>query len=221
MFSGVLQALPIVLGYLPLGFAYGALANDYGLSLWATLSLSLFVFAGAAQFIAITFFATNQPVLNIVVTTFIVNLRMMFMSAALTPYLSRWSKLLRILFSFQLSDETFAVHSVQFSNHVPDKSHIFSVNMTAYLAWAFASYLGYAGRALLTDLKPFGFDFALPALFIALLVIQIKNKKMAGIGILAGLLTVLFRLLGLESESIIFATIIGATLGMVWEWKKA
>ena len=72
---GASRALPITLGYVPIGFAYGVLAEKAGLSAFNTLTMSIFVYAGSAQLIAVGLFDTNAAPLSIILTTFIVNLR--------------------------------------------------------------------------------------------------------------------------------------------------
>lgn len=113
--SAFRQTLPIILGYVPVGFAYGVLAQKSGLSGINTILMSLLVFAGSAQLIAVGLFAAKAAPLAIVATTFVVNLRHLLMSAALAPYLRGWSKSRLALFSYQLTDETFALHVGRFA----------------------------------------------------------------------------------------------------------
>jgi 4-azaleucine resistance transporter AzlC len=221
LMRGVLQAMPIVMGYIPIGFAYGVLAGQSGLSLFSTVLMSVIVYAGSSQLIATGLFASGQPMLSIVFTTFIVNLRHMLMAAALTPFLARWPKLQRLLFATELTDESFAVHSLQFADFVPGPRHVFAVNVTAHLSWLAGSILGFFTGSMLSDVKPFGLDYALPAMFIALLLLQIKHGKMVLVAMLTGLLSVGLNLLHVHTWAVILATLIGATLGVVVEsWTK-
>ncbi len=80
--QGMVQAVPIVLGYIPVGFAYGVLAQKAGLSAFNTLLMSIIVYAGSAQLIAVGLVSSGLAPLSIIITTFIVNLRHMLMSAA-------------------------------------------------------------------------------------------------------------------------------------------
>jgi 4-azaleucine resistance transporter AzlC len=221
VWRGVLQALPVVLGYLPIGFAFGVLAGQGHLSLTATLLMSLIVYAGSSQLIAAGLFASGVPLLSIVFTTFIVNLRHLLMSAALAPYLARWKTRDRMLFAAELTDETFALHSLQFQQEVPSKRQVFATNVTSHLAWILGSWLGHAAGTLLTDVKPYGLDYALPAMFVALLLLQIRDRVMVWVALFAGSLAVLLHLSGGKTWSVILATVIGACFGVVVErWKK-
>jgi 4-azaleucine resistance transporter AzlC len=205
------------MGYIPIGFAYGVLAGQAHLSLFSTLLMSCIVYAGSSQLIAAGLFASGQPMLSILLTTFIVNLRHMLMSAAMSPFLARWPQAQRLLFAAELTDETFALHSLQFAKQVPGAQQVFAVNVTSHLSWIFGSWLGYVANTLLTDVRPFGLDYALPAMFVALLLLQIQNYKMVVIAMCSGALAVLFNLFGFETWSVMIATVLGATIGVVLE----
>lgn len=128
---GLSQAAPIVLGYLPIGFAYGVLAGKAGLSPYSAVLMSVLVYAGASQFIAAGLFAASALPWTIVVTTFVVNLRHALMSASLAPHLRAWRPRALAAFAYQLTDETFAVHSAGLVERSPDKVQAFAVNACA------------------------------------------------------------------------------------------
>lgn len=214
---GLTQATPIILGYVPIGFAYGILAQKSGLSTAHTVGMSLIVYAGASQFIAAGLFAAGIPALSIVITTFVVNLRHMLMAAALAPHLKNWTKPHLTAFAYELTDETFAVHAARFADHKPDRAEAFWVNVLAQTAWITGSFLGTVGGQFVPDPKPWGLDFALPALFCALLVLQIRDRMQIGIALATGMLAVAFTIWGLDRWAVILATLAGATLGVLWE----
>ncbi|WP_027723415.1 AzlC family ABC transporter permease [Maridesulfovibrio zosterae] len=220
LMSAIKQALPIVLGYLPVGFAYGVLARKAGLSIDNTVLMSLIVFAGSAQFIAVGLLASGASALSVIITTFIVNLRHLLMSAALSPYLKKWTKLELAIFSFQLTDESFAVHSTRFSNGDMSKSETYLINSIAQAAWVGGTVLGIFSSTLITDVKPMGLDYALPAMFIALLIFQIKDKSHVIVGLTTGILSTALVLGGSGQWNVIIATLIGATLGVAISWTR-
>ncbi len=219
--EGLRLAFPVVLGYLPVGFTFGVLAQKFGLSPLNAILMSVLVYAGSAQYIAIGLLAAAAPWLSIVFTTFVVNLRMMLMSAALSPFLRTWSKPELALFAQQLTDETFAVHATQFAAAPPEKRTVFVINMASQASWVLGTWLGLLGGQLVPDVEQFGLDYALPALFIALLVMQTKSRVQVVVAVLTGLLSVGFLLLGMDQWNVIVATLIGATAGVVMEqWTK-
>jgi 4-azaleucine resistance transporter AzlC len=219
--NGITRATPIILGYLPIGFAFGVLSQKAGISLSNTLLLSLLVYAGSAQLIAVGLFAAGVPMLSIIITTFIVNLRHLLMSAALSPFLRGWRKRELAAFAYQLTDETFAVHAMQFAARMPSKAEIFATNMTAQLAWVFGTWLGIIAGQLITDIRPLALDYALPAMFIALLVLQLKNRIQLLVAICTGLLALGLLQMGMDQWHILAATVTGATLGLgIEQWIK-
>ncbi len=221
-----LQALPVVFGYLPIGFAFGILAQKAGLSTFNTLAMSVLVYAGSAQLISVSLFASGISPWSILITTFIVNLRHMLMSAALSPYLREWRKALIPFFAFELTDETFGLHSVRFPKTGAIPGETLAINLISQGAWVFGTWLGITAGNLIQDVRPFGLDYALPAMFVALLVFQLKDRGNAAvlytaIAVFAGLLSTLLLLAGVDQWNVIIATVITATLGvMVKTWIK-
>jgi 4-azaleucine resistance transporter AzlC len=217
---GVVLAAPIVMGYIPIGFAYGVLAQQAGLSTRNTVLMSLLVYAGSAQLIATGLFATGAPALSIILTTFVVNLRHLLMSAALSPYMRHWRKGALAAFAYELTDESFAIHIARFIESAPPKAEVFAINATAQVSWIFGSWVGAVAGQLIADVKPLALDYALPAMFIALLVMQIKDKRHIVVAVTTGLLAVALTLGGLGHWSVIVATLIGATIGVVLEMRR-
>jgi 4-azaleucine resistance transporter AzlC len=214
---GMARALPIVFAYIPIGFAYGVLAQQAGLSTLNTLLMSVIVYAGSSQLIAVGLFAASVPGLTIILTTFVVNLRHMLFSAALSPYLKGWKLPELAAFSYELTDESFAVYSTQFVDKVPPKLELMAINMTAQVSWVLGSALGVFAGQRVSNVKPLALDYTLPAMFIALLVMQIKRKSEIMVAIVAGLLCVGFVLVDFDQWSVIVATIVASSLGVCYE----
>jgi 4-azaleucine resistance transporter AzlC len=219
--NGVAQATPIVMGYIPIGIAFGVLAQKAGISTLNTLLMSLIVFAGSSQLIAVGLFAGGVPAVSVILTTFVVNLRHSLMSAALSPFLRRWRKLELAAFAYQLTDETFAVHAARFADEPPSRAEVFATNVTAQAAWVCGTWLGIALGQSVGDVRPLALDYALPAMFVALLVLQVKDRVQAGVALLAGVMALALPRVGVGQWSVIVATLVGATIGMVFEeWTK-
>jgi 4-azaleucine resistance transporter AzlC len=217
LLHGLTKALPIVIGYIPIGFAYGVLARQAGLSTLNTLLMSVIVYAGSSQLIAVSLFASAVPGLTIILTTFVVNLRHMLFSAALSPYLKGWKRPELAIFSYELTDESFAVYSASFSEKVPPKLELITINMTAQVAWILGSVLGVFTGQLISDVKPIALDYTLPAMFIALLVMQMNGKKEIIVAAVSGVFCIGLILLGVSHWSVIIATVTGATIGLLIE----
>ena len=109
IFQGAYDTSPLILAAVPFGLIYGALAISVGLSPLETISMSLFVFAGSSQFIAISLLSTTAAMPVILLAVFFVNLRHMLYAINLMPHVSNFSQKIRISMAFLLTDETFAV----------------------------------------------------------------------------------------------------------------
>src|SRR5512136_676563 len=107
--EGVKAALPIVLGYLPVGVAFGLLARNAGLTLSEVGLMSLLVYAGASQFLAIEMISKGIPNFSIILATFFINLRHILMSSNLSVYLRNVRIPILGLLSAQMTDESYAV----------------------------------------------------------------------------------------------------------------
>lgn len=213
--------MPVVLGYLPIGFAYGVLAINAGLSIFQTVLMSIIVYAGSAQLIAVSLFAQLIHPLSIIATTFIVNLRHMLMSAALAPNMRNWKSRQVSLFSFELTDESFGVHSLRFDRGENQPKSTILINLICQSAWVLGSLLGAVAGNLIQDVRPFALDYALPAMFIALLILQVKNRNHLIIALISAALSLILWQLGATQWHVIMATIIAATLGAgVETWQK-
>lgn len=217
--SGMRQALPIVLGYVPVAFAFGVLARKTGMPASGAVCMSLMVFAGSAQLISVSLLAGGASPATVVLTTFVVNLRHLLMSAALAPALRSWPRALQALFAFQLTDETFALHVSRLpsapgdARPEPPRVETLALNMTAQSAWVIGTIIGVFGSELVADVRPLGLDYALPAMFIALLLPYCrKARRFALAAVLAGSLSVLLALAGAGQWNVIIATVCSATL---------
>jgi 4-azaleucine resistance transporter AzlC len=206
-------ALPVVMGYLPVGFAYGVLGVNAGISTLNTILMSLIVFAGSAQLMATSFFEMGINPFSIILTTLIVNLRHVLMSASLSTHMKEWTKAEVAFFCYELTDEDFAVHSLRFAKGDTAALPAISINAICQTAWVVGTILGTLAGNLISDVKPFALDYALPAMFIALLILQVHSPKHVWVAILGGVGSLFLWAVGITQWNVIIATVIGATLG--------
>jgi 4-azaleucine resistance transporter AzlC len=212
--NGLKAAWPICLGYLPIGLAFGVLAQKAGLDPLAICLMSVLVFAGSSQFIAVSLLSAGATVLPIVVTTFVVNLRHVLMSSSLAVYLGGVSRRWAALFAYGVTDESFAVNLSRFRDGSWDWRQAMVVNHTANAAWIGSSVIGaYSGQFIPTG--AFGIDYALIAMFLCLLVFQLRGHLYAVTAAIAGVLAVVFSLLIPGNAYIVLASILAATVGVV------
>ena len=180
--SGVRDTLPLLLGALPFGLIYGAVAATSGLSFAAAIAMSAFVFAGSSQFIAIGLVAAQTPVAIIVLTTLIVNLRHMLYSATLLPYLKDLPQRWRIPLAFWLTDETFAVAVHRFQRKDSSScKHWYQLgsSIAMYLNWQLWCFLGLVLGNRIPDAQNWGLDVAMPVTFIGMIIPFVKTLPVA------------------------------------------
>ena len=170
---GLIDISPLMAGAAPFALLLGSLAVQKGLSPAEVTLMSLSVYAGSAQFIAIDIWQTPVPILAIVGTTLLVNLRHLLMGAALAPHLGGLSPLGRVLTVSVHSDETWAMalrRAQAFGSAGVTPGYIFGVFVLFYLQWPFWTCIGAISGGLVADPAAFGFDFVFPAVFITLVI---------------------------------------------------
>jgi 4-azaleucine resistance transporter AzlC len=208
--QGLSAAWPICLGYIPIGLAFGVLAQKAGLYPIEIMLMSVLVFAGSSQFIAVSMLSTGAGAVSIIITTFAVNLRHFLMSSSLAVYLGNATRKKLSLFAYGVTDESFAVNHTRFNQKIWSMDQALVVNHTANIAWVVSSVIGgYSGRFIREG--AFGIDYALTAMFICLLIFQLKGRLYVITAALAGVTAVILSLMIPGSSYIVLASIFAAT----------
>lgn len=217
---GLAAAWPICLGYFPLGLALGVLAQQAGLGPWWIGLMSLLVFAGSAQFIAVAMLAAGSSAEAIVTTTFVVNFRHFLMSSALAVYLHQVHRGFLSLFAYGVTDESFAVNMTRFRQGNWDKRSALVLNQSANLAWIASTVAGgFAGAFI--PVGAYGIDYALPAMFLCLLVFQLQGRIYVLTALVAALFAVLWYLAVPGDSYVVVASMAAATVGFFLKRRHA
>jgi 4-azaleucine resistance transporter AzlC len=211
--DGAAAAWPICIGYIPIGLALGVIAQKTGLSPLETGLMSLLVFAGSSQFIAVSMLAAGAEASAIIMTTFMVNLRHLLMSSSLAVFLPRTRRLKIGLFAYGVTDESFAINYSRFAYGDWDINKGLVLNQTANLTWITSTVFGaYGGQFI--PAHAFGIDYALIAMFICLLVYQLKGGVFWLTAALSGLIATLVALWLPGNAHIVIASILAAGVGV-------
>lgn len=214
--EGVFDGIPIVVGYFPVATAFGLLAKTTDVSFADACLFSLVVFAGASQFMALDLIRAGIATADIILATFLLNLRHLMMSAALAVRLKQVGRGLFPFIAFGVTDETFSVASLKAGKlTVP---YLLALNGVAYTAWAAGTAAGYLVGEVLPVAVQNSLGIGLYALFAAILAPEIrKNTGVLFIALLAGLLYLFISHFGLLSSgwSIIAAILAAAAAGLV------
>lgn len=219
--EGAKNSIPIVLGYTPLGLAFGIIAHKVGLSVLQAGLMSLFVLSGSGQFIAVAMLAKGFDISTILITTLLINSRYLLFSASMAPYVNKFPTCLQTILSFGITDETYAVNISHFKEQEANRFYMLGVNIPAHLSWVVNSVLGATLGAIFKNTDKYGLNFALPAMFIALLVILINDKFTLYIALLAALLSTIIFAFTHSSANVLMATLISASVGtVIVKWKQ-
>lgn len=184
--------LPVMFGYLPLGAAYGILAVEVGVPWWAAVMMSLVIYAGAGQFLAVALLAAGAGLMELAVATLMLNSRHLFYGLSLLKRFqgAGWRKPYLI---FALTDETYSLITTLPTARGSDQALAFRVSLLNQAWWVLGSIAGVlAGTTLAFDSR--GIEFALTALFIVLTLEQARRLRRwlpFAIGMLTGLGTLL------------------------------
>lgn len=222
--QGVKDCIPTLLGYIGIGIAAGVIGTSAHLSIFEIGLLSALVYAGASQFIICAMLVAMSPPSAIIATTFIVNLRHFLMSAALAPHFTSYSLLRNVGIGALLTDESFGVASLRTSKGLPINDRWMNgLNATAYVTWIMACMAGGWIGSWIGNSEALGLDFALTAMFIALLVLQLaalpSSKLRHYLFLIACTIIAVYILSSFFSiyMAVLLATIICAAIGAVTE----
>jgi 4-azaleucine resistance transporter AzlC len=181
--------LPLLVGAMPFGIIFGALAASAGLSVGQALGMSLLVFAGSAQFIVISLLGTGAGAAVLLLTTLVVNLRHALYSATLQPFVRHLPARWRVPLAFWLTDEAFAVvqHRYAAADSSPYKHWYFlGAALAMYLNWQLCTLIGVLFGQSVPDLAAWGLDFAMLATFIGVVVPMLRNRPQVAAALVAG-----------------------------------
>ncbi|MBT2702610.1 AzlC family ABC transporter permease [Bacillus sp. ISL-35] len=211
--KGIQSGISIAIGYMPIALTFGLIAKTTGLALGETVMMSMLVFAGAAQYISLSLLAQGIGIFEVILTTFIVNIRHFLMSASLNEKAEEDTVGARMGYSFGITDETFSVAATR--EGTVNAGYMFGLNLTAYSSWVVFSGLGYLVGAGLPQTLQESMSVALYAMFVGLLVPSMKtNGKVIYLAALAAAFNSIFTMAELMSTgwSIVLATLLSAVL---------
>lgn len=210
--EGLAAAWPICLGYFPIGLSLGVLAQKGGLVPWQIGLMSVLVFAGGSQFIAVAMLGSGASFPAIVTTTFMVNLRHLLMSSALAVHCTGVSRRKLLLFAYGVTDESFGVNMARFTAGEWDIQRGLVLNQAANLTWIVSTVCGgYLGQFI--PAGALGIDYALTAMFVCLLVFQLRSRIFVATALIAALCSVCTYLWLPGNAYVVVASCVAATAG--------
>lgn len=177
--QGVRDGAPFILVIIPFSTLFGVVATEAGLNVLETLTFSVAVIAGAAQFTALQLMTENTPTVIVLISALAVNLRMAMYSAALTPWLGKASLPQRATAAYFLVDQTYACSTLKFERNphwtiTQRLLYFFGTASPICPMWYLFTFIGaWIGASIPEELA---LDFALPITFLALIVPMVRTR---------------------------------------------
>lgn len=179
--TGLSEVAPVVVAYVPIGLLWGTLAAAKGISPFEALLMSVIVFAGSAQFVAVDMWNDPVPVVLLTFTALIVNVRHVLMSASLSRHVGSIPRALHPILAYFLVDESWALAERRALQTPLTLAYYLGITLPLAMTWWVCTGLGaMLGRAL-GDTSAIGLDFAFSAMFIAILMGFWKGSSTAGV----------------------------------------
>ncbi len=179
--KGLGDIAPMVFAYGPIAALWGTVAASKGLSPTEALLMSMGVYSGAAQFVAMDLWTQQLPLWLFAFTILTVGLRHVLMSASISRQITHFPRGLASVLLFWLTDEAWAIMERVAKSRPLTPSYFFGVSMPLWPTWAIGTFIGAVAGEKLGDVSVYGLDFAFPAMFIAVVAGFWKGPTTAAI----------------------------------------
>ncbi|MFN0071527.1 MAG: AzlC family ABC transporter permease [Chloroflexota bacterium] len=210
---GARDMVLVAVGVSVYGMVFGRLSEQAGLTLVQSMGMSLITYSGAAQFVALPLLQSGASLATITLAVLVMSLRHVVMGLSLAPALREQPLFRRLLLAYAINDETYAVVSARAAREGFQPAYMAGAGLVTALAWVAGTWLGFALGQFLPSPESLGLDFAFTALFIALVVPQIKGAGgLIAMLVAGGVSIALTPFLGL-GLAIAVSGVLGALLG--------
>jgi 4-azaleucine resistance transporter AzlC len=211
-------SIPILMGYTILGFAFGLLLVSFNYPWYIAVLMSVFIYTGALQFVAINFFNAKAGFVDIAIASWFINLRQSFYGLSLLKRFKKAGKLKPYLI-FAITDETYALlTTIKDDEQLKKRWYYFFLILFSQSYWVFGTTLG-AVVGMNINFNTSGLEFSLTALFVVLCIEQYKNLKNP-IPFIIGACSAIFSLMFIPKDKILLAAIFIALI-LLFSFKKS
>lgn len=210
---GLRKAIPVFFGFLPVAITFAILAGNAGLNGYETVSMSVLVFAGASQIMAAQMISLGAQAISIILATFVLNLRHVIMSTCIFRRVRTKNVLIRLFGALSVTDEGFAIITTEEKSRV-NVPYMLGIITLTYSSWIAGTVIGVLASNILPEIVADSFGIALYALFIALIVPDIKKSlRLLGVVVITALINCVLSAFIESSWAIIVSTLVGAAIG--------
>ncbi len=228
--AGMRSVGPMLVGVIPFGLVVGATPATNGLGGGAAIGFSTLVFAGASQLTAIDSLADGASALVAILAACTVNLRLLLYSASLAPHVAELSLRKRLLMGYVLTDQAYAVSISRWTAEAEAEAaggppaaalerrmaYYFGAAFLLWVNWQIVTIIGILIGSAVPDSLPL--DFAVPLVFLVLLVPAITSRPAAVAAIVGGLTALVSAEAGPAHMEVLFGAIAGIAAGA---WAEA
>jgi 4-azaleucine resistance transporter AzlC len=219
---GLRDTLPFMFGSIPFGLLFGTMATGQGLSALETMAMSLFVFSGSAQFIAVVLLGGGSGIMVVWFATFVLNLRHLLYAATLVDHVRHLTQAWRFPLAAFLTDETFAVMERRYrSQGGARNAHWYYLASCAgmYANWQCWTFLGITVGQNYPQVQEWGLEFAMVVTFIGIVVPLLTSMPYVAAALTAGLVAVIANPLPYKL-GLMLASLAGIVVGVVLDIRK-
>lgn len=199
------EGWPILVTAVVVGLGFGVTAREADLAPLEAAGSSVLIFAGAAQFAAVDLLARGAPAPLVVLTVLLVNLRHLLMGAALRPIVATRPIAVRLGAAYLLTDESFAL-AVAWSRRGVDALRPYLLfGASLWACWNLGTIGGATLGAAIGDPRTYGLDFAIGAVFVAIVTLGARDRADVAVALFAGAAAGALRLAGASAVAVVVA----------------
>ena len=211
---GLKMSVPVMLGFIPVAIAFAIMASSASMTRGESIAMSVMVFAGASQMMAVGMIAEGAGYAAVVIATFIMNLRHFIMSTCVFGRMKKTGILSKLFMSFGVTDESFAIFTTTDKKDC-EKWYFIGIFLGTYSSWIIGTVIG----TFLNDVLPLAvtnsLGIALYAMFIALLVPNVRGiLRLLAVVAVTALINWFLRSFISPSWALVVSTLAGAGIGM-------
>jgi len=219
--QGVYACIPTLLGYWAVGFACGAIGRVSGFDLLEITLLSVFLYAGSAQFLFYSLASSGAGIAQIALAIAFINMRYLLINTYMAQFFSRSSLIEKLVGGLLLTDETFGVATRHASRHDGELPFywLLGLNLTAWINWVISTTVGYLFAAAMPDWLRNSLGFSLVGMFVGLVLLGwfASRTRLLDIFVITVAILVIIVTHGTVGSNLamIIATVTAATAGML------
>jgi len=191
--KGLVDISPLLIPVVPFGIIFGAIGIELGFSPLITYATSLIIFGGASQIVFIQLLSGGASSLVAITSVGVINSRHFLYGAVLTEYLEKLTLIKKLMISYLVTDQTFAVSSRYFKDHkINDNSHyhLLGAGITLWTTWQLTTIIGIFLGSIVPD--EWGLKFAIPLTFLAIIVNEFRKLDHVLVMLISGISSLIF-----------------------------